>query len=294
MTGLDAPVAFGTAALGAVSGIVGTFAVVRRRSLQGDAVSHAALPGVALAYLLGGRSEILLVLGAAVTGWVAMMLVSGIVRSSRVPFDAALAGALSVFFGFGVVLLLYLKRNISGAATVRPELYIFGQDPALMEFADLIPVLGLGGGAVAVIALFWKEFKILSFDPDFAASLGFSTRWLDVLLTALVVLAVVVGLQTVGVVLMSALIVAPAAGARQWSDRLGSVTLIAGLFGAAAGFLGTAGSAALSVEATVPTGPSIVLMATALALGSILLAPNRGILWKLFRRTTLVPPGMPL
>ncbi len=285
------PVALCTAALGAVSGIIGTFAVVRRRSLQGDAVSHAALPGVALAYILGGRTELTLVLGAAVTGWVAMAIVSGIVRTSRVPFDAALGGALAVFFGLGIVLLSYLQRHVPGAATVRPASYLFGQDAALIGLGDLVPVLGLGGAAVLIVGLLWKEFKLLAFDPDFAASLGLPTRRLDLLLTALVVIAVVIGLQTVGVVLMSALIVAPAAAARQWSNRLGRVTLIAGAFGAAAGFLGTWLSLALSApRATVPTGPTIVLVVTGFAVGSILLAPSRGVLWKIRRPRPLAMP----
>ncbi len=288
------PVALGTAALGAVTGAIGTFAVVRRRSLQGDAVSHAALPGVALAYLLGGRSEVLLVLGAACTGWVAMALVSGIIGRSRVPFDAALGGALAVFFGLGLVLLTYLNKHVPGAATVRPQNYLFGQDAALMRAADLWPVLGLGGGAVLAVLVLWKEFKLLSFDPDFAASVGLPTRRLDLALTGLVVLAVVLGLQTVGVVLMSALIVAPAAAARQWSDRLGRVAALAALFGAAAGFAGTLLAHALSREhATVPTGPTIVLAATAVALASLLFAPSRGIVWRLrlVRPSPLAPPG---
>jgi manganese/zinc/iron transport system permease protein len=285
------PVALGTAALGAVTGTVGTFAVVRRQALQGDAVSHAALPGVALAYLLGGRSEVTLVLGAAFTGWVAMALVSGVIRRSRVPFDAALAGALAVFFGLGLVLLTYLNKHVPGAATVRPQNYLFGQDAALMRAADLGPVLGLGGGAVLAVLLCWKEFKLLSFDPDFAASLGLPTHRLDLALTALVVLAVVLGLQTVGVVLMSALIVAPATAARQWSDRLGRVAALAAFFGAASGLAGTLLSHVLSRErATVPTGPTIVLVATGIALLSLAFAPNRGLVWRL-RPTRLVPPA---
>ena len=290
------PVALGTAALGAVTGAVGTFAVVRRQSLQGDAVSHAALPGVALAYLLGGRSEVVLVLGAAVTGWVAMALVSGVVRRSRVPFDAALAAALAVFFGLGLVLLTYLNKHVPGAATVRPQNYLFGQDAALMRASDLGPVLGLGGGAVLAVVLFWKEFKLLSFDPDFAASLGLPTRRLDLALTGLVVLAVVLGLQTVGVVLMSALIVAPAVAARQWSDRLGRVAVIAAVFGAVSGLAGTLLSHVLSGErATVPTGPTIVLVATGIALVSMLVAPRRGLVWRLrlTRPTPLAPSPTP-
>src|SRR4051812_29514028 len=103
-------VAFGLAALGAIAGVVGTFAVVRRQSLLGDAISHAAYPGVALAFIYGARSSVMLVIGAAVAGWVAIMLVGGIVKRSRVPFDAALAGAMAVFFGFGLMLMSFLQK----------------------------------------------------------------------------------------------------------------------------------------------------------------------------------------
>lgn len=290
------PVAVGTAVLGAITGAIGTFAVIRRQSLQGDAVAHAALPGVAVAYLLGGRSEVVIVLGAAAAGWVAMALVNGIVRRSRVPFDAALGGALSVFFGLGLLLLTYLQKNVPGAATVRPQTYLFGQDAATMRSDDLWPLAVLGGPAVAVLVLLWKEFKLLTFDPDFSASLGYSTRGLDLLLTSLVVLAVVLGLQTVGVVLMSALIVAPAAAARQWSNVLGRVTLLAALFGALAGFGGTLLSHELSrPRHSVPTGPTIVLVVTAVAVLSLLLAPKRGLLWNVrLTRPRLEAPPAPL
>jgi manganese/zinc/iron transport system permease protein len=292
------PVAAGTAALGAVTGAVGTFAVVRRQSLQGDAVSHAALPGVALAYLAGGRSEVVLVLGAALSGWVAMALVTGIVRSSRVPFDAALGGSLAVFFGLGLVAMLAVNKHVPGATTFRPQQYLFGQEAALMRVSDLWPVLGLGGAAIAAVGLFWKEFKLLAFDPDFGSSIGLPARRLDLALTGLIVIAVVLGLSTVGVVLMSSLIVAPASAARQWSDRLGRVTLLAGLFGATAGFAGTLLSHLLTWERvadgrtlSVPTGPTIVLVATALTLLSLLVAP-RGIVWRLWPRRVAVE-GVP-
>lgn len=284
------PVVLGTAMLGAVSGAVGTFAVVRRRSLQGDAVSHAALPGVAIAALLGARSEVLLVLGAAAVGWFAMGLVATIVRRSKVPFDAALGGALAVFFGLGLVLMTYLQRHTPGGGALRLQQYLFGQDAALLREDDLRPMAILGGIAIAAVILLWKEFKLLSFDPDFAASMGFPARRLDIVLTGLVVLAVVIGLQTVGVVLMSALIVAPGVAARQWSDRLGSVVILAGLIGATAGGIGTWLSHALSVTRhTVPTGPTIVLVVSVIAIASLALAPRRGMVWRL-HRPTLVPP----
>jgi manganese/zinc/iron transport system permease protein len=290
MTLLDDPtlrtVAFGTAGLGAVTGLVGAFAVVRRQSLQGDAVSHAALPGLAVAFLLGARSPALLVVGAAVSGWVAMTLVGGIVRRSRVPFDTALGGTLAVFFGLGLAVMTGIRRFDPDAAEHGLERYLFGQ-AAIMRGEDL-RVIGLAGAAIGLaVALFWKEFKLLSFDPDFAAASGLPVRALDLLLTALVVVAVVIGLQAVGVVLMSTLLVAPAVAARQWTDRLGRLTLLAAAFGAAAGLAGTVLSDALSrPRRPVPTGPTIVLCATALAVVSILFAPQRGFITRrLFRPT---------
>jgi manganese/zinc/iron transport system permease protein len=285
----------GLALLGAVAGVIGTFAVVRRQSLQGDAVSHAALPGVAIAFLLGGRTPLLLVLGGAVAGWVAMRLVSGIVRRSRIPFDSALAGMLAVFFGAGLVLITYMKRlnerprafgafeewlkpQLTGLTNHPLEAYLFGQ-AALLNANDLWTIGLLGGGAVLAAVLCWKEFKLISFDPDFAASLGYSTRWIDALLTTLVVLAVVIGLQSVGVVLMSALLVAPATAARQWTNRLGLMATLAAVFGAVAGVAGVVlGHVA---GKGVPTGPTVVLCASAIVLLSLLFGSKRGLLWRL-------------
>ena len=282
-------VALGTAGLGAGAGAVGTFAVVRRQSLQGDAISHAALPGVMLAFLLGGRSPAALALGAAVTGWTAMAVVGGVVRRTRVPFDAALAGALSVFFGLGLALMAFATRNVRGAATHGLERYLLGQAAILLR-EDLVTIFGFGGLAVLVLVVGWKELKLVSFDPDFAASVGLPTRRLDLLFTTLVVAATVVGLQAVGVVLMSALLVAPAAAARQWTDRLGPMTGLAAAFGAAAGAGGTVAGHALSGAVDrFPAGPVIVLTATAFVAASMLVAPRRGLLWNVWRVERLSP-----
>jgi len=293
-------VAFGLAALGAVAGMIGTFAVVRRQSLQGDAISHAAIPGVAIAFLLGGRDPLALVLGAAVAGWLAMTAVGTIVSRSRVPFDTALAGALAVFFGFGLVLMTYLQKLAARPADneferlIRPaaqaatryglEKYLFGE-AAFLSAAEGWRIVALGGAAVLVLVLFWKEFKASSFDRDFAASLGYPTRRLDLLLTTLIVLAVVIGLRAVGVVLMSALLVAPALAARQWTDRLGRMSALAAALGATAGFVGVILSHRLNeVARGVPTGPTVVLCATAVVGVSLLFAPKRGIVWTLLKR----------
>ncbi|MBA2384772.1 MAG: metal ABC transporter permease [Actinobacteria bacterium] len=273
-------VALGSAALGITSGALGTFAVLRGQSLLGDAISHAALPGVALAFLLtGSKAPLTLVLGAALAGFLGTLVVLGIVRTTRIKYDSALGIVLSVFFGAGLVLLTYIQQR-PDASQAGLDRFLFGQAAALLQ-RDLVTMAVLGGIALSVMLLAWKELKLLAFDPDFGTSLGFPMRALDVLLTSLLVVAIVIGLQTVGVVLMAAMVIAPAAAARQWTDRLALVAALAAGFGALAGVTG----AVLSSEAErLPTGPTIVLCATALVLVSLLIAPRRGLAWKELRR----------
>ena len=275
-------VALGSATLGAVSGVLGAFAVLRRQSLVGDAVSHASLPGIAIAFMLtGSKDPLVLVLGAAMAGWAAMLFVTAVVRASRVKYDSALGLGLSTFFGFGLVLLTFIQRR-PDATQAGLDKFLFGQAAALVE-RDVWTMAALGGGAVVTVILLWKEFKLLSFDHNFGASLGFPMHGLNLLLTTLLVVAIVIGLQTVGVVLMSAMVVAPAAAARQWTDRLGVMVVLAAFFGAVAGLLGAALSA---TAARIPTGPTIVLCASALVAASLLFAPNRGLVvrWARHRR----------
>lgn len=273
-------VAMGAAALGTVSGTLGAFAMLRRQSLLGDAISHAALPGIALAFLLtGSKATLVLVLGAAVAGWLGTLLVMAIVASTRVPEDGALGIVLSVFFGFGLVLLTFVQR-MPTASQAGLDTFLFGQAATLLA-RDVAVIAGLGGVTLLGVVFFWKEFKLLSFDPEFGDSLGVPMRRVDILLTTLLVIAIVIGLQTVGVVLMSAMVVAPAAAARQWTDRLGSMVLLSAAFGAIAG----AGGALLSTSASgLPTGPVIVLTATAVVGVSLVLAPRRGLAWRWHRR----------
>lgn len=270
-------VALGAAALGLTAGALGTFAVLRRQALLGDAISHAALPGIALAYMLtGSKAPLVLAAGAGVAGFLATLVVMAVVRGSRVKLDSALGIVLSVFFGVGLVLLTFVQRR-PDASQAGLDRYLFGQAAGLLR-EDVISMAVLGGIALLLMLAAWKELKLLAFDPDYGAAAGLPMRAVDVLLTSLLVVAVVVGLQAVGVVLMSAMLVAPAVAARQWTDRLGTMTLLAGLFGAAAGVVG----AVLSAEASrLPTGPTIVLCATALVVVSLLFAPRRGLVWRL-------------
>ncbi len=270
----------GLGGLGLVAGALGAFAVLRRQSLLGDAVSHAALPGIVLAFMLTGvKTPLVLVIGAALAGWAASLLIMLIVRTTRIKTDTALGLVLSVFFGLGMVLMSVVQRS-AGAGQAGLEKFLFGQAAAMMS-RDLVTMAALGGVVLVVLALFWKEFKLLSFDPAFAGALGLPVRVLDVVLTTLLVIAIVIGLQTVGVVLMSALIVAPAAAARQWTDRLGLLVLIAGGFGALSGLIGAVVS---SLVPRLPTGPTIILVITAITVLSLLLAPRRGMLAAEWRR----------
>lgn len=269
-------VGLGAAFLGIVNGVLGSFAVLRKQSLLGDAISHAALPGIALAFLLtGSKATIVLLLGAAAAGWVGTLLVMNIVKNTRVKYDSALGLVLSVFFGFGLVLLTYIQR-MPVASQAGLDTFLFGQAATLL--ARDVATIGLLGAAVLLIVLaLWKEFKLLCFDPDFALSLGFPIRWLDILLITLLVTSIVIGLQTVGVVLMSAMVVAPAAAARQWTDRLGAMVVISAFFGALAG---VGGALVSSLTARLPAGPTIVLCLTVIVIVSLLAAPNRGVVWK--------------
>ena len=272
-------VALGSAILGATSGALGSFAYLRRQSLLGDAVSHAALPGIVLAFMLtGSKVPLVLMVGAGLAGWVGTLAVQLVVRRSRVPYDSALGIVLAVFFGAGLVLLTHIQK-LPNAAQAGLESFLFGQAASLLK-RDVVTMAVLGAAALVVLIMLWKEFKVLSFDPDFAASLGLPVRRLDGLLTLLLVVAIVIGLQTVGVVLMSAMIVAPGAAARQWSRRLAPMVLIAAAIGI---FSGITGSIFSSYIPRLPTGPTIVLVLSAIFLASLFMAPQRGLLWRSLR-----------
>lgn len=272
-------VALGAAILGIVSGMLGSFAVLRKQSLLGDAISHAALPGIVLSFLLTrSREPAILMVGALVAGWVATLFMLTIIRTTRIKDDTALGLVLSVFFGLGLMLLTFAQR-LPDATQAGLDKFLFGQAATLLQ-RDVVTMAIIGLLALGLLVVFWKDFKLITFDPEFAASLGFPVRVLDVLLTTLLVIAIVIGLQTVGVVLMSAMIVAPAAAARQWTDKLHLMVLLGGLFGALAGVAGTLIS---SSTEKLPTGPVIVLCISAIVLLSMLFATNRGLVWNWVR-----------
>ena len=278
-------VALGAGVLGATAGALGCFAYLRRQSLLGDALSHAALPGIALAFLVtGSKAPLPIMVGAGVAGWLGTLAIGLVVRRSRVPADSALGMVLAVFFGVGMVLLTVIQRR-PDAAQAGLESFLFGQAASLLR-ADVIVMAALGGGCLLVLALLWKELQLLAFDSAFGSSLGRPMGLLDGVFTLLLVIAIVIGLRTVGVVLMSAMVVAPAAAARQLTTRLGPMVAVAAGIGVAAG---VSGAVLSSVVPRLPTGPTIVLVLSSIVLLSLILAPRRGLLWRRVRLRRLQP-----
>jgi len=273
-------VALGAALLGIISGVLGCFALLRRQSLLGDTLSHAALPGVCLGFLvMGSRSIGGILAGALATGALAALVALVLTRRSRLKTDAALGISLSVFFAVGVMLLTYLQGT-ENASQAGLESFLFGQAAAVLR-SDLWVMGGVTLAALVLVAAFWKEFKLVTFDPQFAASLGMPVVALEVALTLMIALAVVVGLQMVGVVLMAAMVVAPAAAARQWTRSLAAMVAVAAGIGVVCGVFG----AVLSATARgLATGPLIVLSVAAVCVLSLLLAPERGLAFAALRR----------
>ncbi len=285
-------VAAGAGVLGLTAGALGSFAVLRRQSLLGDALSHAALPGIVLAFLLtGSKAPLTLMLGAAAAGWLGTVAVGAVVRRSRLPYDSALGMLLSVFFGFGLVLLTVLAKR-PDAAQAGLKTFLFGQAAALLR-RDVATMAVLAAITLLLLLAAWKELKLLACDAPFGESLGLAMGRAEALLRVLLVVAIVIGLQTVGVVLMAAMLVAPAVAARQWTGRLGPMVALAGALGAAGG---VAGAVLSSMVPRLPTGPTVVLILSVAVATSLVLAPHRGLLWRWLRqrRTRRAPHLDPL
>jgi manganese/zinc/iron transport system permease protein len=271
----DVVVVAGALVLGITSGVLGAFAVLRGRSLVGDAVAHATLPGVCIAFLVAGVKDVPgLLLGAAVAGLVAALLMVGIERAGRIRPDAAIGVVLSGFFAFGVVLLTHLS-NSADADQAGLENYLFGQAAGLLE-RDVAVMAGLAAVALLTVGVLRRALTTTLFDPAYAGAIGLPVRALETLMTALLVVAVVIGVRVVGAILMVAMLVVPTVTARQLADRFPRVLVLAGLVGAAVGVTG----ALAATRGQLPTGPVVVLTGFAVALAALLLAPGRGVLWR--------------
>jgi manganese/zinc/iron transport system permease protein len=281
-------VLLGTTLLGLAAGVVGSFTLLRKRSLMGDALSHAMLPGICLAFVLttlaggDGKSLAVLLSGATLSGLVGLAAILFIRNATRVKEDAALGIVLGVFFGAGVAVLGVAQQMRTGHAAGL-EAFIYGKTASMVPLdAQLIGAAGLL--VTAACLLLFKEFKLLCFDETFAASRGYRVLALDALLMALVVTVTIIGLQAVGLILMIALLVVPACAARFWTERMSVMTLSAAAIGAISSLLG-AGMSALAPK--LPSGAMIVVVAALVFLLSMLFAPARGLIARWLRRRRL-------
>ena len=229
-------------------------------------------------FFAGTKDSLLLMLGAAVFAWFGGIVTLAITNTTRIKQDAALGITLSVFFGLGVVLLTYLQST-GGASQGGLDRFLFGQAAALIE-SDVINLGILAAGCFVVLIVFFKEFKIATFDGAFGQSLGFPTKYLGALLTSVIVVAVVIGLHTVGVVLMVAMLIAPAAAARQWVSSLKGMLILSAVFGGTSGIIGSMIS---STTEGMSTGPVIVITITAILGVSLLFSP-KGYLFQYFQK----------
>ena len=272
-------VALGGSILGVISGVLGCFAVLRQESLLGDALSHAALPGVAIAFLLVGRQLSLLLIGAGIASWIGLRFVSAILATTRIKQDTALGIVLASWFAAGIALLAYIQ-SIPDASQAGLDHFIFGQAAAIIE-SDVMLISGAGLVVLLALALFWKEIKLVTFDPEFAGANGFRIGLINTLLSTLIVVTIVLGLQLAGVILMVGMLIAPGIAARQWTHKLNQMVILAAVFGAFAGGLGAVISA---LDSDIPTGPMIIVVAFILVLISMALAPGRGLIWSRLRQ----------
>lgn len=270
-------ITLGTMLLGLVNGVLGVFMTLKKQALVGDALSHATLPGVVLAFIFTqSKSMIVLLLGAAISAVAAMFILELIKRQSKIKYDAGLALILSGFFGFGQILLLVVQTSGS-AASAGLNNFIFGQ-AATMLISDIEFIAIISLVVLFVIILLWKEFKLFIFNNEFYQSLGYSNRITTIIFNTLIVIVVTISIRTVGVILMSALLIAPAVAARQLSKKLVYNTLLAGLFGLVSG----ASGAIISSQVTnLATGPVIVVILCTIVLIALLFAPKRGVINKL-------------
>ncbi|MEM8955684.1 MAG: iron chelate uptake ABC transporter family permease subunit [Verrucomicrobiota bacterium] len=281
-------VVLSTTLLGITSGLVGTFLLLRRRSLIGDALSHATLPGIGIAFIVmvaaGGSGKSLpgLLAGATVTGLAGVLLVLTIRNTTKLKDDVAMGFVLSVFFGIGVALLGIIQK-MPGASAAGLQSFIYGKTASMIQ-QDFVLIASITAATTLFSLLLVKEFTLLCFDEGFAAAEGWPTLFLDILMLGIVTAVTVIGLQAVGLILIIAFLITPATAARFWTQNLKYMLAISALIGGASGWLGASISALLP---KLPAGAIIVLVAATIFLISMIFAPARGVLPRYFRQANL-------
>jgi len=272
-------VVIGSVLLTASSALVGCFTYLRKRALTGDVIAHSVLPGICIAFILWQeKNPLVLITGAFTTGLLSVFLMEKLTRHNRIREDTALALILSVFFGAGILLLTHIQHSGNGRQSGLDS-FLFGQATSLTA-SDLYTFGSLAIITILVLLLFFKEFTFMAFDEHFARSIGLPVRLLQGLLTSLTVLAVVLGIQAVGVILMAAMLITPATAARTWTDKIANMLILAAIFGAVSGITGAYIS---YIKPGMPTGPWIVVMISLIAFVSFVAAPGRGLIYRYYQ-----------
>ncbi len=274
-------VIMGIAIIGAVSGVVGTFSFLRKKTLIADAISHSVLPGICLGFMFAGTKDpIVLLTGALVIGWISVWLIDYLSSTTKLSADTAIALVSTLFFAIGSVLLSVISKSQNAEQTGLKN-FLFGKAATMTTFdVEVFTVVSIA--IFVLVILFFKPFQLVCFNHEFAKSIGVKVKRMEFLLSTLTVMTVAIGIQAVGVVLMSALLIAPAASARYWTNRLPIMILLAALFGTFSSVIGVMLS---TMKNNMPTGPWIVFSLFTFTLFTLLFAPHKG--WFSIKRRNL-------
>ena len=278
-------VAIGTMLLAMATGIIGTISILKGQSLIGDAVGHAALPGIILAFMISGKkSSLLLMVGAIIAGVVAFILIQTISEISKIEADTAMAIILSAMFGLGMVLKSYIQGNAkySKASQSGRASYIFGQAAYILR-EDVIIIFTVSLISLVLFIIFYKEIKVYVFDAVYAYTIGINSKLLSLLIMIMTMILIAAGLKAVGAILISSMLITPAITGLQWSNKYEIVLVIAAVMGAVSAFIGTLLS---TIVKGFSTGPSIILIMSLLALLSVLFSP-KGVIRMLINRAEI-------
>ena len=263
----------GTFLLAAIAGAVGCITVLKGQSLIGDAIGHAAFPGIILSFMLFMQREpVLLTLGAVASGATAFMLIQVIKENSKLKLDAILAVVLSSFFGVGMVLKSHIQgnSNYKDAAQSGLSSYIFGQAAYIMK-DDVKLIVYIGVPTLVLLVLFYKEIKLFLFDEIYAKAIGIRTFLLYGIILVMTMGIIAAGLKLVGAILISSLLIIPAITALQWSEKFSRVLIIAGIVGGVSALIGTYISTAFN---GMSTGATIILIMGSFAIISLVTGPH--------------------
>ena len=265
-------VILGVAVIGFIAGVIGVFSFLRKKTLVADAISHAVLPGVCVGFIFAGTKDpLVLMLAAVIVGWLSVWMIDTIVRTTKLTEDSAIAIVSIFFFAIGSVLLSYISKSQNAEQTGLKN-FLFGNAATMTEL-DVNVFLFVALVLLAIVILFFKQFKLFCFDEAFSKVIGIPVKSIEFLLSTLTVLTVAIGIQAVGVVLMSALLIAPAAASRYWTNKLYLMVVLSGVFGMFSGVFGVVIS---TFKDGMPTGPWIVTVLFLFTISTLLFAPKKG------------------